>query len=137
MRAVAVITTLLLALLLVRHFDGLGWGLLERPRTVLDHVLPKSSLSRHVIVLARQLRERIPHGATVTAIAPEQAPHYDPTLYLTAAGILLDHRVIHPDFNDPSMGAEYVIAVGGQELVHPDYEQVDELAHGRLYRRRQ
>jgi hypothetical protein len=125
---------LLFAVALVHRFIRLGGPYFEFPKTVQDHVAPVPYPSRDMILLAGRATRIIPRGATVTAIEPSQAPDYDPTLYLTAAGMMPRHRVIAPLLTPGDHAAlpDYVLAVR-LPLSHPAYHLFRTLPEGRIY----
>jgi hypothetical protein len=89
---------------------------------------------RDVILLARAAENIIPPGATVTAIQPSQAPDYDVSLYLTAAGLMPRHHAVAPDF-DATNAAEltqFVLAVR-EPFSNSRYRLYRVLAEGRIY----
>lgn len=124
-----------MVLLLVREFHSRGGPYFEIPETIFDHVLRDAPLSRQVIVLARRVEPILPRGATLTVIAPELAPNYDPTHYLAATGFLPRHKVLHPQLADGEPWPDYVIALGAP-LQHHGYALLREFPEGRLYARR-
>ncbi len=134
-RAVIVyVAALLFAGALVQHYRSLGGPYFEIPKTVQDHVAPTPYASRDVILLARAAAEIIPRGATVTAIQPSQAPDYDVTHYLTAAGMMPRHRVVPPTLTaaDPAALPQFVLAVR-EPLSHPHYRLYRQIPEGRIY----
>lgn len=88
--------------------------------------------SRDVILLARAAVEIVPRGATVTAIQPSQAPDYDVTHYLTAAGMMPRHRVVPPVFDAPGALPQFVLAVR-EPFADKRYRLYRELPEGRIY----
>lgn len=88
-----------------------------------------------VILLARAAAAIIPRGATVTAIQPSQAPDYDVSLYLTAAGLMPQHRVVAQDFDAPNASGlpQFVLAVR-EPFSDPRYRLFRELPYGRIYK---
>lgn len=123
------------AVMMVRAFHARSAPYFEIPETVYDHVQPEMQLARQAIVMARHAEPLMPRGATLTVIAPEQAPHFDSTHYLTASGMLPRHRVLHPSLADGEAWPEFVIALG-KPLEHRGYLLVREFPEGRLYARR-
>lgn len=121
-----------MGVLLVHGLYANGGPFFEVPETVFDHVLHDTPLSRQAIVMARHAEPLMPRGATLTVIAPEQAPNYDATLYLTAAGVLSRHRVMHPTLAAGEPWPDFVIALS-TPLEHPGYRLVREFPEGRLY----
>ncbi|HEX3070965.1 MAG TPA: hypothetical protein VHX14_20515 [Thermoanaerobaculia bacterium] len=128
------ITAAVLAAALVRRYHSLGGPYFEFPKTVQDHVAPTFYPSRDAILLAAAAAEIIPRGATVTAIQPSQAPDYDVTLYMTAAGMMPRHRIIPPALtaNDPAALPQYVLAVR-EPFTNPHYRLFREIPEGRIY----
>jgi len=118
--------------MMVRAFHARSGPYFEIPVTVYDHVQPERQLARQAIVMARHAEPLMPRGASLTVIAPEQAPHYDSTQYLTAAGMLPRHRVLHPTLAKGEPWPDFVIALGSP-LQHRGYELVREFPEGRLY----
>jgi len=123
-----------LAIALVRRYHALGGPYFEFPKTVQDHVAPTFYPSRDVILLAGAAAEIIPRGSTVTAIQPSQAPDYDVTHYLTAAGMMPRHRVVPPAFtaSDPAVLPQYVLAVR-EPFSNPHYRLFRQIPEGRIY----
>jgi hypothetical protein len=120
-----------LAAALVHRYYQLGGPYFEFPKTVQDHVAPSFYPSRDVILLAAAAAELIPRGATVTAIQPSQAPDYDVTLYLTAAGMMPRHRVVPPAFAAADL-PQYVLAVR-EPFSNPRYRLFRQIPEGRIY----
>lgn len=123
---------LVLGVALVHRYYALGGPYFEFPKTVQDHVAPTFYASRDVILLAGAAAEIIPRGATVTAIQPSQAPDYDVTHYLTAAGMMPRHRIVPPVFAAPDSLPQYVLAVR-EPFSNPRYRLVREIPEGRIY----
>ena len=115
---------------LAHRFIRLGGPFFKVPETVQDHVAPVPYPSRDVILLARRAADIIPRGATVTALEPSQAPNYDITHWLTAAGMMPRHRVVPPEF-DKAL-PQYVLAVR-EPFPNPAYHLVSTLPEGRIY----
>jgi hypothetical protein len=128
-------TAAFLALLLVRLLIARGGPYFEIPETPLDHTQPEAPLSRQAIVMSRRAATRMHPGASVTVIAPAQAPHYDFTHYLTVSGLLPRHVVRHPTLEPGEAWPDFVIALGAP-LEHPGYLLLDTFPEGRLYARR-
>lgn len=120
-------------LLLVQEFRSVGGPYFEIPETIFDHVLSEVQLSRQSIVMSRHAEPLMPRGATLTVIAPELAPDYDPTHYLTASGVLPRHRVQHPTLAEGEKWPDFVIALGALPLEHRGYALLREFPEGRLY----
>ena len=95
---------------------------------------PAPMAMRDVILLARAAAEFIPSGASITAIQPSQAPDYDVSLYLTAAGVMPRHRVVAPDFDasDATKLPQFVLAVR-DPFTDPRYRLDRALPEGRIY----
>lgn len=125
----------LLTLLLVRLLYARGGPYWEVPETVLDHVQPEAPLSRQAIVMSRRVESLMPRGASLTVIAPAQAPNYDFTHYLAASGMLPRHEVRHPSLAEGERWPDFVIALGAP-FEHRGYRLVREFPEGRLYARR-
>lgn len=121
---------------LVRLYTGRGGLLLELPETVLDHVMAEPPLSRQAIVMSRHAEPLMPRGSSLTVIAPALAPHYDPTHYLTACGMLPRHEVRHPSLTaaEEERWPDFIIALGAP-LEHPGYRLRRDFPEGRLYER--
>jgi hypothetical protein len=100
----------------------------------MDHVAPAPVAMRDVILLARAGTEFIPSGAEVTAIQPSQAPDYDVSLYLTAAGVMPRHRVVAPNFDvsTPAALPQFVLAVR-EPFPDSRYRLSRVLPEGRIY----
>jgi hypothetical protein len=122
-----------MTLLIVKEFRSVGGPYLEIPETIFDHVLPDVQLSRQAIVMSRHAEQLMPRGASLTVIAPELAPNYDPTHYLTASGVLPRHRVQHPTLAEGEKWPDFVIALGTLPLEHRGYTLLREFPEGRLY----
>jgi hypothetical protein len=131
---VTFVAAAVLAVVLVRRYHSLGGPYFEFPKTVQDHVAPTFYPSRDVILLASAAAEIIPRGATVTAIQPSQAPDYDVTLYLTAAGMMPRHRIVPQALtaSDPAALPQYVLAVR-EPFTNPHYRLFREIPEGRIY----
>jgi hypothetical protein len=98
---------------------------------VEDHVAPAPVPRRDVILLARVAEKIIPRGATITAIQPSQAPDYDVSLYLTAAGLMPLHRAMTADFEAQEL-PQFVLAVR-DPFADPRYRLYRALPEGRIY----
>ena len=116
---------------LVRVYYARGGPYFQFPKTVQDHVAPAMYPSRDMILLSRAAAEIVPRGTTVTAIRPAEAPDYDVTLYLTAAGMMPWHRVVPPAL-DAADRPQFVLAVR-EPLSNPHYRLFRELPEGRIY----
>lgn len=132
--AVIYAAALVFAFALIHRFVQLGGPYVEIPRTVQDHVSREPYPSRDMILLAARAADVVPRGATVTAIEPSQAPNFDRTLYLTAAGMMPRHRVVPPVLVSDGGAAlpQYVLAVR-TPLDHPSYQLYRTLTEGRIY----
>src|SRR5207248_10752784 len=112
-----------------------GGPYLQIPRTVFDHVTAGDPpLARQAIVMCENAGPLMPPGATVTVIAPQLAPNFDATHYLTASGFLPRQRVQHPRLANGEQWPDFVIALGAP-LHHRGYRLVREFREGWLYRR--
>lgn len=120
-----------LTVALVGHYKSLGGPYFSFPETVQDHVWPEPFPSRDVIVLARRAAKVLPRNVTVTAIQPSQAPNYDVTLFLTAAG-MMPHQSVVPPKLDESARPQFVLAVRG-ELAHAAYRLHSTWPEGKIY----
>lgn len=121
------------AVALILHFQRLGGPYFQWPRTVQDHVAPVPYPSRDAIVLAERAAGILPRGTSVTALHPAEAPEYDQTLALAAAGLMPHHRVVKPHLTaDAASRPRYVLAVRG-EFRHPAYVLRMVLPEGRIY----
>ena len=131
--AIAWITAGVLTLALVRHYAWLGPPYFAFPETVQDHVWTTTFASRDGIVLARRAEQVLPRDTTITAIEPSLAPHYDPTHFLTAAGLMPHHRAMPPKLDvDRAALPQYVLAVRS-ELVHDAYRLLYSWPEGKVY----
>jgi hypothetical protein len=136
-RAIIYISTALMMLLLLERLHARGGPYFEIPRTVFDHAVPgPMPLSRQAIVVSEQAAPLLPRGATVTVIAPELAPNYDVTHYLTASGFLPRQHVVHPTLAEGERWPDFVIALG-KPLDHSGYRLVRAFPEGSLYQRRE
>lgn len=129
---VAVVATLLLLAVTVRHFHWLGGPYFELPETVQDHVWPVPFASRDAIVLARKAAGLLPRGTTVTAFQPSTGPEYDVTHFLSAAGVMPHHRVLPPKLDGKTELPRYVLSVR-EELRHPAYKLLSSFPEGNIY----
>ena len=121
----------LFAAALLHRFYALGGPYFTRPLTVQDHVAKDPYPSRDMILLASRAAEIIPRGATVTALQPSLAPHFDVTHWMTAFGMMPRHRVIAPEFFDGPL-PQYVLAVR-EPFIHKRYRLISEFPDGRIY----
>ena len=123
-------------LLLAHSLYSRGGPYWEIPPTVVEHqVAGPAPLSRQAIVMCEHVAPLLPRGASITVIAPAQAPNWDVTLYLTASGLLPHNYVRHPMFGEGEPWADYVIALG-QPFEHRGYRLVRQWPEGWLYQRR-
>jgi hypothetical protein len=120
-----------LTVALLRHYQSLGGPYFTFPETVQDHVWPEPFPSRDVIVLARRAAKVLPRNVTVTAIQPSQAPNYDVTLFLTAAG-MMPHQSVVPPKLDENARPQYVLAVRG-DLTNNAYRLHSAWPEGKIY----
>ena len=114
---------------LVHRFHWLGGPYFELPDTIQDHVWPSRFLSADAIVLSRRAEPLLPRGATVTLLAPSEAPNYDQTHWLTGLGLLTHQRVMPQKLDD---GPRFVIAIRAP-LEDPRYTLVKSFPEGGLY----
>jgi hypothetical protein len=136
----AVITTavvLLLAAMVMRYAERRPpW--FAKPATVVDHVERFEHETRDVLLLAPKVAPLIPRGSDVACFRPKDGrEHPDSPIYLTAVGLLPNHRVL-PPFTAASELArdqlvEWVIAVR-EPFTHPAYEVVATFPEGKLHR---
>lgn len=132
--AIAWLGAVLLMVALVRHFAWLGGPYFAFPETVQDHVWTFQFASRDVIVLARRAEKILPRNATVTALEPSLAPNFDPTHFLTAAGLMPHHRVLPPKIENVDRAAlpDYILAVRS-DLTHDAYRLHSTWPEGKIY----
>jgi hypothetical protein len=131
--SIAWLSAAILMVALIRHYAWLGGPYLAVPETVQDHVWPTTFASRDVIVLARHAAKILPRNATVTAIEPSLAPHYDVTHFLTAAGMMPHHHVVPPKLDgDRAALPQYVLAVRG-DFSHEAYRLIFDGPEGKIY----
>jgi hypothetical protein len=116
----------------IRHYASLGGPYFTAPRTVQDHVWPEPFPSRDVILLAQRAARVLPRNVTVTAIQPSQAPNFDVTLFLTAAGMMPHQRVVPPKFEDRTVRPQYVLTVR-DEFANDAYRLVSAWPEGKVY----
>ena len=132
-RVVVYGAALLFLAVAVKHFHWLGGPYFEFPDTIQDHVYPVRFLSADAIVLSRRAEPLLPRGATVTILAPSEAPEYDQTHWLTGLGMLpRQHLVPQKLGGPPHTLPQYVIAIR-DELVHPHYRLQTRFPEGFLY----
>jgi hypothetical protein len=118
------------------HVRWLGGPYLEIfPDTIQDHVYPVRFLSRDAIVLSRRAEPLLPRGATVTILAPSEAPNYDQTHWLTAIGTLPRNHPVPPRVDGPPETLpQFVIAIA-DPFPNAHYHQVAQFPEGFLYER--
>lgn len=131
--SIAWVSAAILMVALIRQYAWLGGPYLAFPETVQDHVWPTTFSSRDVIVLARHAAKILPRNATVTAIEPALAPHYDVTHFLTAAGMMPHHHVVPPKLDvDRAALPQYVLAVRG-DFSNEAYRLIFDGPEGKIY----
>jgi hypothetical protein len=118
----------------IHRFHALGGPYFEVPETVQDHVAPHRYLSGDAIVLCRRVEHLLPRGASVTLLAPAEAPNYDQTHWLTGLGMLPYQRVVAPKIEGapPEQWPDYVIAIRAP-FTHPAYRRIASFPEGSLY----
>lgn len=114
---------------LVHRFHWLGGPYFTIPETIQDHVWPARFKSTDAIVLCRRAEPLLRRDATITILAPSEAPNYDQTHWLTGLGLLIHQRVIPQKLEQRP---EYVIAIG-DPLESADYHLVATFPEGYLY----
>lgn len=121
---------------LIHRFHWLGGPYFDFfPETIQDHVWPSRFLSRDAIVLSRRAEPLLPRGATVTILAPAEAPNYDQTHWLTGLGMLPRQHVVPQKVDGPPETLpRYVIAIQ-QPFEHRHYRLVTRFPEGFLYER--
>lgn len=139
-RGVAWCGALLLSALVVQRYSAAGAPYVQAPQTILDHVWDGHHPQRNELVVVPELAARIPRGAQVTVLQPQNGQVWDDHLtFLTAVGLLPHHDVVHPAAAKPDRRrddlVEYLIAVDSP-LNHPGYEEIAAVKNGWLYRRR-
>lgn len=124
----------LLAAALVHRFHQLGGPYFEVPETIQDHISRERAHGIDAILLSKRAATVVPPGATVTVIRPSQKPNYDPTHFLTAAGMMPRHRVLPQVVDvDPADLPEYVLSIR-EPFEHPSYRLIAEVPEGKIYR---
>ena len=119
--------------LLVERLHSRGGPYFEIPRTVFDHGgAGPPPLSRQAFVMSENAAPLLPRGATVTVIAPELAPNWDATHYLSASGLLPRQHVLHPTLGEGETGPDFIITVG-RPLDRSGYRLVRRFREGWLY----
>ena len=123
------------AVLIVHRFHWLGGPYFQFPETIQDHTWPTRFLSADAIVLSRRAEPLLPRGATVTILAPAEAPDYDQTHWLTGLGMLPRQRVVpqKPDVRHPAP-PQYVIAIR-EPFPDTNYKLIATFPEGFLYER--
>ena len=135
-RIIILAASLVFIAAIIQRFHWLGGPYLDLfPETIQDHVWPSRFASADAIVACRKAAPLLPRGAEVTVIAPQEAPNYDPTLWLTGLGLLTRQRVVPPKFEGTTAETlpDYIVAVGPQQFPHQSYRQIAAFPEGRLY----
>lgn len=114
---------------LVYRFHWLGGPYFTIPETIQDHVWPARFKSTDAIVLCRRAEPLLRRDATITLLAPSEAPNFDQTHWLTGLGLLIHQRVVPQKLETKP---EYVIAIR-DPLDHPGYRLVATFPEGYLY----
>ena len=134
-RLLVYVAAAVFAAALVHRFHWLGGPYFEVPETIQDHVWPERFPSRDAIVLSRRAEPLLPRGATVTILAPAEAPEYDQTHWLTGLGMLPRQHAMPQNLDlPPEKLPQYVIAIG-DPLPDPHYRLVRQFPEGFLYER--
>lgn len=121
---------------LVYRFHWLGGPYFEWPGTIQDHVYPHRFFSADAIVLSRRAGPLLARGATVTILAPAEAPAYDQTHWLTGLGMLPRNHVVPQQVTGPPETLpRYVIAIRAP-FPHEHYRLVATFPEGFLYERK-
>jgi hypothetical protein len=128
-RAIVFAASIVLLAATVHRFHWLGGPYFRLPETIQDHVWPSRFLSADAIILCRRAEPLLPRGATVTLLAPREAPNYDQTHWLTGLGLLTHQRVVPQKLETLP---QFVIAIRAP-LEHPRYRLVATFAEGSLY----
>jgi hypothetical protein len=120
----------------VQRFRWLGGPYFTRPFTINDHVWPTHFLSTDALILSQRAASIFAPGDEVTVVAPELAPKYDQTHWLTALGVLTEQRVVAPKLHTGNTEdlPDYVIAVR-TPLDHPSFRLLMTFPEGYLYGR--
>lgn len=117
----------------IQRFHWLGGPYFQFPDTIQDHVWPVRFLSADAIVLSRRAAPLLPRGATVTILAPSEAPDYDQTHWLTGLGLLPRQHVMPQKMSGrPESLPQFVIAIH-DEFDHPHYKLHTRFREGFLY----
>ena len=132
-------TLALVAALLHRLYVRRG-PYFEKPPTIVEHVDIIDHEARDVVLLTRAVAAIIPAGAEVTCFKPAGGKqHYDGINYLSAVGLLPQHKVMPPFAASEDLPAdkvvEWVIAVR-EPFDHPAYSVVAGFPTGFLYKAR-
>jgi hypothetical protein len=128
-RVLVYAATIVFLAAIVHRFHWLGGPYFALPETIQDHVWPARFLSTDAILLSRRAEPLLRRGATVTLLAPSEAPHYDQTHWLTGLGLLTHQRVVPQKLEERP---EYVIAIRAP-LEHPGYRLVATFPEGYVY----
>jgi hypothetical protein len=128
-RIVIYAATIVFLVAIVHRFHWLGGPYFALPDTIQDHVWPSRFMSADAIVLSRRAEPLLPRGATVTLLAPSEAPNYDQTHWLTGLGLLTHQHVVPQKLDD---GPQFVIAIRAP-LDDPRYALVKTFPEGGLY----
>lgn len=122
--------------LTIKRLAWLGGPYFQFPETIQDHVWPVRFMSTDAIVLSRRAGPLLPRGATVTILAPSEAPNFDQTHWLTGLGMLpRQHPVPQKLDGLRESQPQFVITIRAP-LEHADYERVATFPEGSLYRRK-
>lgn len=124
---------ILFAAATVQRFHWLGGPYFTFPETIQDHVWPSRFMSADAIVLSKRAEPLLPRGATVTLLAPSEAPNYDQTHWLTGLGMLPRQHAVAQKFDGPEL-PQYVIAIRGR-FEDPRYREIAAFPEGFLYQR--
>ena len=132
-RIVVYAATIVFLVAIVHRFHWLGGPYFALPDTIQDHVWPSRFMSADAIVLSRRAEPLLPRGATVTLLAPSEAPNYDQTHWLTGLGMLPRQHLVPQKFDGEL--PQYVIAIH-QEFPNPAYAKIHTFPEGFLYQRK-
>ena len=134
-RTVIYTAAIVFAAVLIHRFHWLGGPYFQLPGTIQDHVWPTRFLSADAITLSRRAEPLLPRGATVTILAPSEAPHYDQTHWLTGLGLLPRQHVVPQKMTGPPETLpQYVIAIA-DPFPDPHYRLQARFPEGFLYAR--
>lgn len=131
-RVIIVAAAVFFAAALVQRFHWLGGPYFTFPETIQDHVWPDRFLSADAIVLSRRAEPLLARGATVTILAPSEAPEYDQTHWLTGLGLLPRQHVVAQKVEE--LKPRYVIAIR-DPFPDANYRLVTQFPEGFLYER--